>query len=415
MAGTIYPSSRTRRWNSTYRVGFLLKEEVNPPRLRAALEDMQQRLPGFFAALRGGLFWYYLERMDSLDIIAPESAYPCRPMNMFSKSRPAMRVYYDRRRLSVELSHAIADGGGATIFATALLARYLQLGGAQVPQDCGIPMADEAPRAEDLADGYRENFTPSAGKYSEGPRAYQYRPPIIPGYLKMIHAAIPAEDLLPLAKAKGITLTDYLLGAYIYAFCHGDPKACRSRKPIRISVPVSLRKLYPTQTLRNFSLFTNIGFQPKGSAAAPGFDEILADIKGKLEAGKAKEEIHKLLCRHAGTIQNPFLRAIPNVLKRLGLRVGFVLAEEHQTSPMSNLGRFRLPPALAEHVDCFEVLMGGSPQMILNLAVVSDERFVHLFFTSASPKTDVQRAFLRLLTGEGARVRVESNVREVCA
>jgi len=400
VAGTIFPSARTRRWNSTFRIAFLLGEDVDPERLRAALADARRRFPSFFAGLRHGLFWYYIQPMGSVDVLEPEADFPCRPMNMFDKTRPALHVYYDRRRLAVEISHFIADGGAGLVFAKALLALYL---GKELPG---------APHAGELEDSFRKNYSKNASKPAAARAAWRYRPPVQPGYLKLIHAAIPAEDILPLAKARKLTLTDYLLGIYFYAFYLADPCAKKSRKPIQISVPINLRNHYPSETLRNFCLFANVGFDPRAKENC-SLGDIFDAVKGQLEAANTKEEMHKLLCANGKMINSLPARLVPNVLKRRVMQAGYFLTgERRQTSSMSNLGRLNLPPGLARHVESVEFVTGHSPMLPLKMTVISDDRFVHLYFPSASPKTDVQREFVRILAGEGARIFVECNIRE---
>jgi len=403
VAGTIFPSARTRRWNSVFRIAFLLKEDVDPERLRGALADMQKRYPSFFTGLRHGLFWYYIQPMDNTDIVEPERDMPCRPMDMFGKTRPALRVLYDRRRLAIEVSHFIADGGAGLEFAKALLARYFS---GALP---GLP------RACELEDAFRANYARNRAKPAAACAAWRYRPPVLPDYLKLIHAATPAEDILPLAKARGLTLTDYLLGIYFYAFYLANPCAQKSRRPIQISVPINLRNYYPSETLRNFCLFANISLDPRAKEHYT-LDDIFGAIQGQLAAANTKEELHKLLCANGKMINSLPARLVPNALKRRVMQLGYFLTgERRQTSSMSNLGRAGLPPDIAARVDGVEFVTGHSPLLPLKMTVLSDGRFVHLFFPCASPKTDVQREFVRLLAGEGARVRVACNVREPAA
>ncbi len=412
VAGTIYPSARTRHWNSNFRIAFVLKKEVDLDRLRNALADAHKRFPSFFVGVRHGLFWYYVERMDNLDIIMPETTYPCQSIDIFDKTLPALRIYYDRRRVSVEFPHFVTDGGAALIFTKALLARYLQLEGVEIPPNSGLLDLTESPHASELTDSFREFYTKSKSNPPADHRAWQYSAPVIENYLKVIHATIPVKDLLSQAKARDLTLTDYLMGVYLYAFYQTSAKARSSRKPIQISVPISLRNIYPSDSLRNFSLFANLGFCPR-SKEHFSFDDILKEMKGKLEAAKAKQELQKTLSSYVRTIDNIAVRLAPNVLKRRVMQAGYFFAgENRQTSPMTNLGKLNLPPSIAEHCETFETMLGSSPLLKLKLAIVSDDRFIHLYFTSTSPKTYVQRMFIRQLVAEGARVRVESNIRD---
>lgn len=222
---------------------------------------------------------------------------------------------------------------------------------------------------------------------------------------------LPLEDLLSLAKARGLTVTDYLMAVYLHALYTADPCAQNSRKPLKISIPISLRKFYPSESLRNFSLYANLGLAPRGGER-PTFDAIVEAMRGKLAAAATREEMHKLLCQNVALMENPFMRALPNALKRPLMRLGYVLiGEKTHTATLSNMGRFVLPPCLARHVEAVEVLLGESPHKRLSLAAVSDERLLHLYFSGNTPKTDVQRAFLRHLAAEGLRIRAESNIR----
>ena len=408
VAATIYPSARTRNWNYTFRIGFLLKEDVHPGLLREALGDIHKRFPSFFVAMRHGLFWYYLQPMDNFDIVKREREYPCRSLNLFSPTTPALRVLYDRRRFCVEVPHCVSDGGGTLTMGKALLARYLQLAGKDIPAE--QPDVLEQPQAGELTDSYQKFYTKRSKKPGPDSVAWQYRPPRVLNYLKIVRGTIPLADILPIAKARRLTLTDYLMGAYLYAFYAAVPGARHSVRPIKVSIAISLRNLYPSDSLRNFSLYANLGFSPRAKAHFT-FEDVLEVMKGKLDEAKTQENMHKLLCQHTGMIQNPLVRLVPNFLKRRIMRIGYVIAgETKQTSPLSNLGRAALPVGVAEHVDSIECILGGSMQKQINCMTISDDRFLYVTFSGDTKKTDVQREFFRLLVREGMRVRVESNI-----
>jgi len=226
-----------------------------------------------------------------------------------------------------------------------------------------------------------------------------------------VHGQVPLEDILPIVKARGLTVTDYLLSVYLYAFYAADPRARHSRRPVQISVPVSLRQFYPSESLRNFSLFAVLGFDPRAKERF-SFEDVLAATRGKLAAATTREEMHALLCGSVSLMNNPVFRLIPNALKRQCMKLGNLLVGERtSTSVLSNLGRLALPPCLAAHVEAVEVVLGEGPRKRLQCVALSDERLLHLYFSGSTRATDVQRAFFTQLAGEGARVRVESNIR----
>ena len=67
-AAKIYPASRNSEWSSIYRISVTLKEDIDVPLLKSALEVTIKRFPTIAARLRRGLFWYYLQQIPS----APE-------------------------------------------------------------------------------------------------------------------------------------------------------------------------------------------------------------------------------------------------------------------------------------------------------------------------------------------------------
>ena len=65
-----------------------------------------------------------------------------------------VRFYYYRERISVEVFHALSDGGGAIVFFRTLLAEYLRQTGVDVPAGNGVLDLNEPPREEELEDAY---------------------------------------------------------------------------------------------------------------------------------------------------------------------------------------------------------------------------------------------------------------------
>jgi len=209
MAANTFLCIRTRRWNYVIRMGWRLKEEIDPERLRRAVEDIWPRFPSFFVAARRGFFSYCLECMDYADVVQEEGDYFCRPFDLFSKDTPMIRVVYSGCRFAVEIPHAVADGKGLSVFTQALLARYLGLD--------DVIYLNEPPRAEELSDDYLRFCTKTKGKIPKDTAAWQYRRPYAANYLKVIHGAIPLEDILPAAKARGLSVTEYLMCLRIFA------------------------------------------------------------------------------------------------------------------------------------------------------------------------------------------------------
>ena len=409
VAALIYPNARRRGWCTVYRFAFIMKEEVDPVILKQALKDIAPRFPTFFVQVKSGLFWYYLQRTDDLDIVEEEDYYPCRYMQICESTKPAMRVLYYKNRISVETFHSVTDGTGAIVFIKTLVARYLELKGVNIPRTEGIADIDEKPKKHEFEDSFRKNYQKKLkGLSRKEETAYLYKAPKKENYYKVIHGIIPVEDLKAAAKAHSMTITEFLMVAYLYAFYKNAPG--KVNKPIKISIPVNLRSRYDSKTLRNFSYFTNVGFNPKGRSDVT-FDEIFEMVKGKMEEGLSDEKLHQMLCINARDASNPILKIVPSFLKKPVMQFIFNHAggENKFTSGMTNLGIIKFPPEMSEHIDRVECLLGSSPTKRLLCAMISYNSMINISFTSDSEKTDVQRDFFRVLSERGVRVRIECN------
>ena len=406
-AATVYPAARRRAWCSVYRFSFIFKEDIEPEILKQALKDIAPRFPSYMVQIKNGLFWYYLKRVDNLDVIEEEDYYPCRYIQIGNSTKPLFRVLYYKKRLAVEVFHSVADGGASLLFIKTLAARYLTLKGVKITNNGEFVDIDEEPKKYELEDSFQKNYVKQKGVSRKEDTAYCYKPPVIKNYFKVIHGIVPVEDLKTVSKSMNMTITEFLMVTYLYSFYVNAPSPVK--KPIKISIPVSLRPRFDSKTLRNFSLFTNVGFNPKGRTDIT-FNEIYSMVKGKMEEGLQTDELQKVLSKNVSDASNPFVRYAPNVLKRQVLKFAFDhMGENKFTSAMTNLGIVKLPAEMQEHIERAECLLGVSPTKKLLCAIISYNGFINISFTSDSKKTDVQKTFFRVLSEKGVRVRVESN------
>ena len=131
--------------------------------------------------------------------------------------------------------------------------QYLYLLGENVEDKEGLilPPASFARYAE-AQDSFKAHYT-SATADSRMPEALQ-----IPGTRfspyghNVIHGVIHASRLNGAAKQKGVTLTAYLTAILIMAVYETTLPFNNDNRPIVISMPVNLRKIFPSSSLRNF-------------------------------------------------------------------------------------------------------------------------------------------------------------------
>ena len=91
-AAKIYPAARRRNWSNVYRQSVTLKEDVDREVLQSALAVTVKRFPSIAARLRKGMFWYYLQQVETAPEIREEYSYPLVYMSNQEMQKCAFRV-----------------------------------------------------------------------------------------------------------------------------------------------------------------------------------------------------------------------------------------------------------------------------------------------------------------------------------
>ena len=116
------------------------------------------------------------------------------------------------------------------------------------------------------------------------------------------------------AREKNVSLTEYLIAVYMYALqevYYELPEKIKRKcyKTVRIEVPVNLRKMYPSKTMRNFTLYVlpEIELRQKGYT----FDELIRVVYYQMKLETGTRRIDKIISRNVGGEKNPFVRGVP--------------------------------------------------------------------------------------------------------
>lgn len=405
-AATIYPYSANRKWICCYRVGFVLKEDIDPEILERAVKAIMPRFPSYFVQLRFGFFWPYLEKTNEMPIIEQEHLYPVQFVPRWHRNVPAIKIIYYKRRICIEVFHGIADGGATINVLKTLTSEYLRLKGVDIPQSEFLTDINETPLTDETEDCFKKIYDKSKRGMSRKEEAsYQHTINPIPDYNRLFEGLVPIEDVNAYCKPRNITITDFLTAVFIYSLYQCSPDG--NKKPIKISVPVSLRPVFNLNSMRNFSLFTNVGtlLNPDKSAT---LDEVVESIRGKIKKGTEKEVLERNIAMNVSAADNPAVRILPNGIKRLVLKIGYKNGQQKFACTLSNLGACKMPPEMKEHIERMVVFTGG-PRNAVGCTVNSIDDKLNICFNVASKQTDLIRTFYRTLSGLGMRVRVESS------
>ena len=153
-AAMMYSAIQSGTYSAVYRFSAVMTQEVDPQALQRAIDRTMPRFPGFHVKIRKGVFWYYFEPDDTPGpFLQPDIQNPCQPVYFQNKDQ-LIRFFYYRHRISMEVFHALADGGGALVLFKTLLAVYLRELGEEIPNEEGVLDVDEAPDPQEWEDAY---------------------------------------------------------------------------------------------------------------------------------------------------------------------------------------------------------------------------------------------------------------------
>lgn len=411
-AAKIYPAARRKHWSNLFRQSVTLTEAVDREILSRALNVTVPRFPGIAARLRRGMFWYYLQELAHGPELSEECSYPLRCMSREEVRRCAFRVIVYRERIAVEFFHALTDGNGALVFLKTLTAEYLeQKYGITIPAEAGVLDRREPPREEELEDSFLRYAGPVSARRG-GRKAWQPRGTALPGgALRLCCFRLPLEESLALARRYGVTLTVLLSAALMQALLRLQAETAPRRagcRPVKLLIPVNLRQLFPSSTLRNFVLYTIPELDPR--LGDYSFEEICSIIRHKMGLEVRAKHMSRMIATNVGNERSTLLRLVPLPLKDLVMKAVFERVGERQAClSLSNLGAVTLPEAMRPYIRRFDFILGAQAAAPHNCAVLSWDDTVYVNFTRNIREPELERQFWLVLRELGLPATAESN------
>lgn len=413
-AAKIYPPARTRDWTAMFRLSITLTEPIDPVALAEAQNAALKRIPTFAYRLRRGVFWYYFEHMDGAPQIQEDVGNPLVRMDLNENGRFMYRVRYYGRRIAVEFFHALTDGTGGMSFLLTLAAEYLRVKYAvQIPADGAILDCSIDPQPEEMEDSFLKHARDIGISNVERPAYHATGTPERAHFLNITTGIIPQAALSAKAKEYGVSITAFLTAMLVDAIQEVQFKDVRRRKrglPVKVLVPVNLRRFYGAKTLRNFASYVNVGVS--GRYGRWTFEEILNAVKHTMGLEITERMLNARMSANVSAEKNPLIRAMPLVIKAPFLRIMFLLrGDRYNSITLSNLGVVQLPEAMRAYVSRLDFILGTPERNPASCACVSYGGNVYLNISRRIREPMIERALFTALVKMGVPVKVESNRR----
>ena len=411
-AALIYPAARRRYWTNVFRLSVSFRDDVDAGILQEALNHTIPRFPSVAARLRTGVFWYYLEQIPEPPRVQPEELHPLNRMTFRSIRRCAFRVLYYRNRMAVELFHSITDGNGGLIFVKSLAAEYVRLRyGVQVANTHGVLDLKDAPKKAELEDSFMRYASPVALSRKEE-LAYPITGTREPEqFLHVTTGILDADEVRTLAKSYGATVTVFLAAVMMQAVYEIQNERVlnpKRRKPVKVLIPVNLRKLFPSETLRNFANYITPGIDPRMGDFT--FEEMIAVIHHQMGLELNPKRMSAKFTPNVRDARSKILRIMPLFVKNATMKLVYNQVGERTASIcMSNLGLVDLPEGMMPFVERLDFVLGIQADSPCNCGICTYRGKLNVSFTRGIEEAELERRFFTTLRKMGLHVLVESN------
>lgn len=410
--GKIFHAVSNASNSAVFRVSMTLHETVDPKVLQEALDTVALRFPTLMVRVRKGLFWDFLEKNDQVLLVKEETDYPCAPIDRKENNAFLIRVLYFKKRISVEVFHSLTDGGGAAEFLKTLVFEYLTLQGEPVEAEGAyIMLPHEQPKREEVEDSFEKYATSRTVKNpgSSDKKAYQLKGTSLnPPGINVVQGVIDAGALNTFAKSKGTSLTGFITSVLIKSIQMEKHREKSKSSLITVAMPVSLRRHFPSVSIRNFFSVSNIGVQMDDNAT---LDTVIEEVTKQLIAKTDKNFLQESINRFVAFQSNLLLRVIPVFIKYPLMRFAFnQFGERAKTVTVSNLGNVQLPESMRPYADSMDVILYPTNKSPINCGTATVNDKLTITFSRSIEENEIIKRFFKEITRlTGLEVTVSSN------
>lgn len=394
----LYLSLMRKNHTNVYRFTMTMTEEICPEILQEAVNRVYRRFPTIIAGFRPGFFQYEMIPAQSAPVVQPDPGclitMPIRDIH-----RCAYRVFYKANEISIEAFHALTDGYGAIASFTTLVAEYLRLKyGVEIPVELTVRDLNEAPAPHEINDAYLEHYGDNPLHL---PIRYAYQ---LPGKEKDdwdVQTTVrdySIRKILDAAHRHEVSATALLSGIMASAIMELQQRHVRpgKEKPVRIMIPVDLRRMFHSTTLRNFILYALPTMEPNDHKRP--LTELLRSFHTQLQQQVEPKRMAAIMAYNVKTQLSWLFRFIPRAIKCTAMRIAYrYFGESNSCITLTNLGNVVLPEAMAAYVKSIDVILtprAGSPY---NCAIISYGGAMRFNISRFCKEPELEEIFFRKL------------------
>ena len=409
-AANIYPASMSKHYSSLYRMKVTLCEPVDKTLLQAALLRVSERIPTFRCTLRAGAFWWYLKRCD-----AQPEVLPLKPLKQFRlKDQRGLlyRVSASGREISLDVFHALADGNGAACFLLTLSGEYIRCKyGVAIGYNSLVWNPSDSVAYAEVEDSFKTYFSGRHGQLEKNADAYHIRGKELPGCaVKDLKAVMSADALKAVCREYDCTVTELLTAAMLSALQeeHRCDASAKKRSVLKVSVPVNLRPLYGSRTVRNFSSYVNLGVDVGGGYLL--FKDLVAAVKARKAHDLQKDELEPKIFANVELEEMLLVRLLPLKVKHPIIDIINLLhGDRFVSQTFSNMGRLDVPEEMVPYIEDVDFILGRQRGNSGAFSCLCYNGKVNVHMTRKIARDTFEQSFLEQLNLLGLYVSVSES------
>ena len=401
----IFPLSTGKKYSTVFRLSVLLKEDIRPDILQKAVEKTLEIYKSFKVKMRFGFFWHYLESNSKTPIIEEEKDYPCKFIDPRLNRGYLFKVTYFKNKINIDIFHALTDGNSGTIFFREIIYTYLEM----CYYELNIENRTIRKIEYNTEDSYIKNYDKKSKSNVGGKRAYKLKGRKLKlGAVSVIHQIINLEQLKNETIKYNVTITQYLTAVLIYSIYNENYMKSKSKKPIKVCIPVNLKKYFPSKTISNFFSYITLSWETQDKKLIT-FDKIIEFVKKEFATQLTEKEIIKTMSNNVKLGNHPFIKIIPLFLKILIVRLAYIEIRKYTTITYSNIGRIGILGDYQKYIDDFLILIAPERYEKIKCSSCSFEKNIVFTFTSILDDNGIEKCFYKFLNEKGVEVKIESN------
>ena len=404
----IFPLQESNKYSTVFRYSVVLKENIDKNTLETAVEKALKRYSAFKVKMKEGFFWNYLEENLKKPIVKEELYFPCKRIDPVYNNDYLFSVTYFEKKINIEIFHSLTDGNGGLIFFREIIYNYLEMKHKEL-----LDKDERKARKIDIdtEDSYVKNYNKKSKKTEKSKRAYLLKGNELKfNQVSVNHLLIDTNDLKNECNNYNVSTTQYLTSVLIWSIYNANVLKhnglLKNKKPIKVCIPVNLKKYYKSKTMSNFFSYISVDAEMENCIS---FEEITNIVRHEFEKKLSEEEISKTMSDNVKIGNNIFISSIPLFLKKIIIRSIYGEIQKYLSITYSNIGKVGIIGKYQNYIDYFLILI--APERIEKIKCSSCTYIDKVIFTFTSILNDnnIEKYFYNFLKSRNINIKVESN------